>query len=91
MRMTSHYRGERTILHVESLPLVLLETIDAIPDRNGPLEVVQPPGPQAWNGVAPHTVHPLLVYAELLLEGQERAREAAAEILERWVPDERFT
>lgn len=90
-RLTGHYRGERTILHVESMPLVLLETIGAIPDRNGPLEIVQPPGPQAWNGVTPDTAHPLLVYAELLLEGEERAREAAAEILKEWLPEERFT
>jgi hypothetical protein len=90
MRLTGHYRGQRTILHAESLPLVLLETIQAIPDRNGPLEIVQFPGPQAARGSTADTVHPLLVYAELLLEGEERAREAAAEILERWLPEGRF-
>jgi len=91
MRMTKYYRGERTILHVDELPRTLLTTLRAVPDRNGPLEFVGFPGPLGKQGVAVDLAHPLLVYAELLMEGEERAREAAAEILERWLSTERFT
>jgi hypothetical protein len=90
MRMTKYYRGERTILHVDELPRDGLATLRAIPDRNGPLEVLAFPGPLGKVGVTRDTAHPLLVYAELLMEGEERAREAASEILERWLPAEHF-
>ncbi len=34
----------------------------------------------------PHTVHPLLVYAELLAKPGERSAEAAQELLEHYLP-----
>ncbi len=90
MRLTRHYRGARTILHIEQLSPEFLKRLKAIPDRNGPLEIVRFPGPTATRGATDDTVHPLLVYAELILEGEERARETAQEILERWFPPEHY-
>jgi hypothetical protein len=90
MRLTGYYRGDRTILHVDAIPRALLSAVHAIPDRDGPLELVQFPGPLGSHGATADTGHPLLVYAELLMERDERAREAAREILERYLGDERF-
>ena len=37
------------------------------------------------SGALPRTVHPLLVYTELLTSGDERAREAGVELRERFL------
>jgi hypothetical protein len=88
-RMTGHYRGGHTVVHVMELP-GNMRKLQAIPDRAGTLELVMPPGPLGMRGVIEDTAHPLLVYAELLAEGNERAREAAQEVAERWLSAERF-
>jgi len=90
MRLTRYYRGASTILHLQNAPADLLKRIKAVPDRNGPLELVRFPGPVALRGETQDTVHPLLVYAELMRENDERAREAAQDILERGLPAERY-
>lgn len=89
-RLTGYYRGERTVLHLENKPIDLLERIGAIADPVGPLHLLSLPGPLARLGATPETVHPVLVYAELMIEGSERAREAAQEIQERWFPPGSF-
>jgi hypothetical protein len=43
------------------------------------------PASRSPRGQAPHTVHPLLIYAELVLTGSDRAREAASELRERFL------
>jgi hypothetical protein len=88
-RMTGHYRGGHTVIHVMELP-GNMRKLQAIPDRAGPLELVMPPGLLGMRGVTEDTAHPLLVYAELLAEGNERAREAAQEVAARWLPAELF-
>jgi hypothetical protein len=47
--------------------------------------VLRTPGEVALDGKTDDTVHPLLVYAEMLVEGSERAREAAAALRERFL------
>jgi len=89
-RLTGHYRGSTTILHAEALPKDLGRTLRVVPDRMGPIHVVAYPGPLGRRGETAETAHPLLVYAELLFEQNERAREAAAEIAERWLGEERY-
>jgi hypothetical protein len=90
MRLNRYYRGSHTILHSEKAPTDFLKRIKAIPDRNGSLELLGFPGPLALRGATDDTAHPLLVYAELMLENHDRAREAAQDILERWLPEERY-
>ena len=90
MRLTRYYRGERTVLHMDELRSGFLKRIKAIPDKGGPLEIVRFPGRLGREGATHDTAHPLLVYAELMLEGQDRAAEAAQQILERWFPLERY-
>ena len=83
MRLTRHYRGEETILHLGEPLLQIGRALKAIPSGDGPLTVLGVPGRIAFEGMAPRTVHPLLVYTELLAAGHERAREAAEEVWNR--------
>ncbi len=85
MRLTQHYRGETTALHL-ALPMPdLPKRLRALRDPQGPLLLLTVPGPVAFEGALPRTVHPLLVYTELLTSGDERAREAAAELHARYL------
>ena len=56
-----------------------------LPARTGELAVLAAPGPLAYEGEVPRTVHPLLVYGELLAGRDDRAREAAAEVRTRFL------
>jgi hypothetical protein len=79
-RLTQFYRGEQTVLYVEQPPADLAKRLALVPDRAGPVVLARSPGPLAFRGPHPETVHPLLIYADLLAEGHDRAREAAAEL-----------
>jgi len=83
-RMTGHFRGERTVVHVAEAPADLPKKLRVIPYRSGPLAVLRSPGSSGFKGIIAGTVHPLLVYTELLTDGSERAREAAQQIAERY-------
>jgi hypothetical protein len=84
-RLTKHYRSDETVLHVDALSSDLPKRLKAIPHSAGPLILLGVPGPVAFRGAMPHTVHPLLIYTELLLTGSDRAREAASELRERFL------
>lgn len=82
-RLVRHYRGERTIVHLEVAPVDLPKRLRALKADDGPLVLLRMPAPVAFNGAKPRTVHPLLIYTELLVAGHPRAREAANEVWER--------
>ena len=84
-RLTRHYRSDETVLHMNTASPDLLKRLKAIPHRSGRLIVVGVPGPLAFRGRAPRTVHPLLIYTELVLTGSDRAREAASELRNRFL------
>lgn len=88
-RLTRHYHGEDTILHIDGrpAPAELAVKLDAAPASSGRLIVLGVPTPSAFHGPQQHVVHPLLVYSELMLSGSDRAREAAAEVRARWLVD----
>ena len=88
MRLTGFYRGETTTLHVEKWTDAHTKRLRGLPAPNGPLVVLLAPGNLAFDGVVPHTAHPLLVYTELLTVGKARAREAAAELQTRYLQAE---
>ena len=85
MRLTGYYRGENTVLYHDHPPPDLHRRLRAIPAHDGPLTILRTPGKIALRGELPRTVHPLLVYTELVGEQNERAREAAANIRDRFI------
>jgi hypothetical protein len=86
-RVAPHHRGERTVLHVDGNTAPVLHTLRAVPDRHGAVDVLGMPGPLAARGLTPDTVHPLLVYAEMLHGADDRTLEAAQRFHERALGD----
>jgi hypothetical protein len=84
-RLTKHYRSDETVLHMEAIASDLPKRLKALPHPAGRLLLLGVPGPLAFRGKEPHTVHPLLIYTELVLTGSDRAREAASELRERFL------
>jgi hypothetical protein len=84
-RLTKHYRSDETVLHTPDPASDLPQRLKALPHPAGRLIILGVPGPLAFRGKAPHTVHPLLIYTELILTGSDRAREAASELRERFL------
>jgi len=84
-RLTGHYRGRETVVLVAAPPPDLPRQLRALPARDGQLVLMRGTPPLALAGVVPETAHPLLIYAELLATGDERAREAAREIRSRFL------
>jgi hypothetical protein len=75
-RFTKYYRGSRTTVHVHAMPADLPRKLRALPDPHGNLVVMDAFGAINWQPDS-DTVHPLLVYSEMLRSGDERARDAA--------------
>ena len=84
-RLTGYYRGPDTVLVVPRAERDLPRRLRALPAKDGPFFIMEAPGKMAFEGTEPHTVHPLLVYTELHATGVGRAREAAAEVRERYL------
>jgi hypothetical protein len=84
-RLTGFHRGSRTILHLADPSETTIRSLKGLPSNEGELTLLRTPGHIAFEGAAPRTVHPLLVYTELLAEGTDRARESAAMIRERYL------
>jgi hypothetical protein len=86
-RLTRHYRSDETVLHIDTPGGDLLGRLRAVPHPAGRFVLLGVPGPLAFWGRAPRTVHPLLAYTELVLTGTERARQTASEIRQRFLAD----
>jgi hypothetical protein len=83
-RMTGFYRGDQTIVYLRAAPAPdVMRRLPLVADRAGDVFVRLAPGPVAF--AAKDTAHPLLVYADLLAEGNDRAGQAAAQIDERYL------
>jgi hypothetical protein len=80
MRLTGFYRGPETVLHVVTWRREDAARLRAVRATRGGLMVLKAPGEIVLQGVLPQTVHPLLIYTELLTAEHQRAREAAEEI-----------
>jgi AcrR family transcriptional regulator len=88
-RLTEYYRSPVTVIHAPEFDPGAARALRALPAQDGPLRVVGVPGPLAFQGAAADTAHPLLVYAELWASDDDRARNAALEIRERYLQDGR--
>jgi hypothetical protein len=82
MRLTGHFRSERTVIYLQDPPADLPARLRLLPDRAGPIVLMREPGRLAFESPRPRCVHPLLAYADLLAEHDSRAREAAGELYE---------
>ncbi len=85
-RLNGIYRGPTTVLHVRHWNDDAARRLKALRAKDGPLIVLRTRGELAFNGIVPQTVHPLLVYAELLTSGDPRSTEAAEEIRSLYLP-----
>jgi hypothetical protein len=72
-RLTHYYRGPDTVVHVQHPDFDVAKRLRALRADDGPLILLRAPGPIAFEGAAPRTVAPLLVYTELLFAGDKRA------------------
>lgn len=84
-RLTEYYRGEQTVIYVRNAPGDLVAQLGLARDPAGPVVLLRPPGTAAFESPHPQCVHPLLAYADLLMEDHERARDAAQELYERYL------
>ncbi|MEW6752827.1 MAG: type IV toxin-antitoxin system AbiEi family antitoxin [Candidatus Latescibacterota bacterium] len=84
-RLTRYHRGEITVVHLPRPPADAPRRFRALPDPEGPLILLGFPGRLGLEGPAPHVAHPLLLYTELLHAGDDRTRETAAMIREKYL------
>lgn len=87
MRLTEYYRGERTTIYVQDPSTDLVLRLALVRDRNGPVTLLRSPGVAAFDSPRTRCVNPLIVYADLLAENDERAKEAAGEVYARYLAE----
>lgn len=85
-RLTGHYRGPSTVVHLVDAPAHLPRALGARPDPLGNLVVMAVPSAAAMESARDDIVHPLLIYTELMASGDERARESARELAPLFAP-----
>ncbi|MBI3454205.1 MAG: hypothetical protein HY002_00265 [Candidatus Rokubacteria bacterium] len=87
--LTHHYRGDQLILFVSAWPRNLLQELRWLPSARGPVTLVRYFCPAVASKTAGPRgtvlAQPLLVYAELLHDGGERAREAARALYDQYL------
>jgi hypothetical protein len=81
------YRGEQTPIFVEQATREFQRDLRLLPDARGPVTLLRAFAKTVfWRGVGEARVaHPWLIYAELMHEGDRRARDAAEEIREKYL------
>ncbi len=84
-RLTGYYRGPETVVHLQHRDIDVPRRLRALRADDGPLILLRAPGKIAFEGAKPRTGAPLLVYTELLFDGDKRAREAAVEIQRKYL------
>lgn len=79
--LTSHLRPEKFIIYTKENRVELVRNYALIPDPHGEIEALD----MFWNTVQGTTAPPLLVYADLMLEGGKRNKEAAKRIYDAYI------
>lgn len=74
------------MVHLRDVPDDLARRLRVVPGRDGSIVVLRTLGEISLEGMTRDTIHPLLAWAELLMENNDRALEAAAEFRERALP-----
>lgn len=74
--LTNHLRPEKFLVYTKEGRMELIKKYHLMPDKNGEIEVLE----MFWKENQGKTAPPLLVYADLMLEGGKRNKETAEKI-----------
>lgn len=74
--LTNHLRPEKFIIYTRENRIDLIKNYKLMPDKDGEIEVLD----MFWEQEDEKTAPPLLVYADLMLEGGKRNKETAEKI-----------
>jgi hypothetical protein len=79
--LTNHLRPEKFLIYTRENRMELMKNYKLMPDKNGEIEVLD----LFWKQEDGKTVPPLLVYADLMLEGGKRNKETAEKIYHEYI------
>lgn len=79
--LTNHLRPEKYVIYTLENRMELIKNYRLMPDNNGELEVMG----MFWKPEDGKTVPPILVYADLMLEGGKRNKETAEKIYHEYI------
>jgi len=79
--LTNHLRPEKFLIYTTENRMDLIKNYKLMPDKNGEVEVLE----MFWKGNDGKTVPPLLVFADLMLEGGKRNKETAEKIYNEYI------
>lgn len=74
--LTNHLRPEKFLVYTKESRMELIKNYHLMPDKNGDIEVLE----MFWKEIEGKTAPPLIVYADLILEGGKRNKETAEKI-----------
>ncbi len=79
--LTNHLRPEKFLIYTKENRMDLIKNYKLMPDKNGEVEVLE----MFWKINEGKTAPPLLVYADLMLEGGKRNKETAEKIYHEYI------
>jgi len=79
--LTNYLRPEKLLIYTRENRMDLIKNYRLTPDKNGEIEVLE----MFWKQEKGETAPPLLVYADLLLEGGKRNKETAEKIYNEYI------
>jgi hypothetical protein len=79
--LTNHLRPEKFLIYTQEDRMDLIKNYRLMPVKNGEIEVLD----MFWKQEKGETVPPLLVYADLMLEGGKRNKETAEKIYNEYI------
>jgi hypothetical protein len=79
--LTNYLRPEKFLIYTQENRMELIKNYKLMPDKNGAVEVLD----MFWKTDEGQTAPPLLVYADLILEGGKRNKETAEKIYHEYI------
>ena len=79
--LTNHLRPEKFLIYTLETRMDLIQNYRLLPDKNGEIQVLK----MFWKQEVGKTVPPILVYADLLMEGGKRNNETAEMIYHEYI------
>ncbi|MFA5650274.1 MAG: type IV toxin-antitoxin system AbiEi family antitoxin [Proteiniphilum sp.] len=79
--LTNHLRPEKFLIYTLENRMELIKNYHLMPDKKGEIEVLE----MFWNKQEGETVPPILVYADLMIEGGKRNKETAEKIYREYI------